>query len=151
MDKPFGPDHPWTLENRSRLAWWNGAAGDQRGAVATIENLLADCLRVLGPDHPSTLSAHKNLAHWQAKAADPATRTQSARLTIKFGTESTPFHLQGRCVIHNWPSAAGQAAPTAVCGALCVHRSQSFGDRLGDRPSTVAPSRLLHVEPLRQQ
>ena len=42
------------------------------GAVAELEALLADLVRVLGADHPGTLAARGNLAGWRGEAGDVA-------------------------------------------------------------------------------
>jgi hypothetical protein len=62
-----GPDHLDTLAIRGNLARWAGEVGDA-AAAAALEELLADCLRVLGPDHPITLAARAELAYWTRKA-----------------------------------------------------------------------------------
>ena len=45
-----------------------GEAGDPRGAVAALEQLLADQVRVLGADHPNTLLTRNNIARWRTEA-----------------------------------------------------------------------------------
>lgn len=56
---------PETLTTRSRLAYWQGVAGNPAGAAAAFAELLTDHLRVLGPDHPNTLAARRQLNYWQ--------------------------------------------------------------------------------------
>jgi len=61
---PLDADHPNTLTVRGNLASWLGQAGRVDDAVATLEQLLSDRLRVLGPDHPHTLTTRSHLAFW---------------------------------------------------------------------------------------
>ncbi|WOT40733.1 tetratricopeptide repeat protein [Streptomyces coeruleorubidus] len=68
----LGPDHPRTLTARLNLASWRGKAGDPAGAIAALEQVLTDMLRVLGPDHPITLTTRHNLAHCRGDAGDAA-------------------------------------------------------------------------------
>lgn len=65
-------DHPGILGIRVALAAWRGMAGDEVGAVAAYEDVLADRLRVLGPDHRSTLDTRNNLAYRRGMAGDVA-------------------------------------------------------------------------------
>ncbi|MEU4292797.1 hypothetical protein AB0E63_31625 [Kribbella sp. NPDC026596] len=53
---------------RGNLAYWRGEAGDAAGAATTIEELLADQLRLLGPDHPDIVVIRDNLAYWRRRA-----------------------------------------------------------------------------------
>jgi hypothetical protein len=63
----FGADHPDTLITRSNLAHWRGQNGDPAGAVAALEELLADSVRVKGTDHPDVQITSANLAHWRRR------------------------------------------------------------------------------------
>jgi hypothetical protein len=67
-----GPDHPISLAARKNLAHWLGKGGDETGAVAVIEQLLPDMVRVWGPDDPDTLAARSDLAGWRGNAGDAA-------------------------------------------------------------------------------
>ncbi|WP_433678945.1 tetratricopeptide repeat protein [Nocardia sp. CA-119907] len=58
-----GPDHPGTLFVRHQLAFWRGRSGDMRRAVAELDAVLTDELRVLGPDDPRTLTTRLNLTN----------------------------------------------------------------------------------------
>ena len=51
----LGPDHPDTFLARSAVAGQRGASRDRAGAIAELEELLDDQLRVQGPDHRDTL------------------------------------------------------------------------------------------------
>jgi hypothetical protein len=53
----LGPDHPHTLDTRANLAMVRLEAGDSRGALAAVNELLPEFSRVLGPDHPDTIAA----------------------------------------------------------------------------------------------
>ena len=48
----LGPDHYHTLITRHDLAHWHGESGNLAGAVAGLEEMLADQLRLLGQRHP---------------------------------------------------------------------------------------------------
>nr|WP_246481477.1 tetratricopeptide repeat protein [Amycolatopsis umgeniensis] len=67
----LGPDHPDTLLARHDLACWRGYAGDPVGAVAALEQVLTDQIRVLGPDHRDTFVTRHDLARWRWYAGDP--------------------------------------------------------------------------------
>ncbi|MGW0587204.1 tetratricopeptide repeat protein [Streptosporangium sp. NPDC002607] len=64
----LGPNHSDTLSTRENLAFWRGRAGDAAGAVATLQEVLSDRLRVLGTDHPATLTLRRDLAYWREQA-----------------------------------------------------------------------------------
>jgi len=65
------PGQATKMTTRRNLAYLQGQAGDSSGAVAALERLLQDSLRVLGPDHPDTLTTRRNLAYWRGQAGDP--------------------------------------------------------------------------------
>ena len=65
------PGQATKMTTRRNLAYLQGQAGDSSGAVAALERLLQDSLRVLGPDHPDTLTTRRNLACWRGYAGDP--------------------------------------------------------------------------------
>ena len=71
-EEHLGPDHPDTFYARHYVAGLHAAAGDRAGAIAELEKLLADQLRVLGPDHPVTFSTGHSLANRRASAGDRA-------------------------------------------------------------------------------
>ncbi|MEU0502319.1 tetratricopeptide repeat protein [Nocardia sp. NPDC005998] len=58
-----GHDDPVTLTVRHQLAYWRGQSGDMRGAVAELDAVLTDHLRVLGPDDPRTMTTRHNLTN----------------------------------------------------------------------------------------
>jgi tetratricopeptide (TPR) repeat protein/transcriptional regulator with XRE-family HTH domain len=60
----LGPDHPHTLATRNNLGRLLGEGGRVREAVAQLQELLDDRVRVLGPDHPHTLWTRHNLAYY---------------------------------------------------------------------------------------
>ncbi|MEV7173974.1 tetratricopeptide repeat protein [Streptomyces sp. NPDC093224] len=66
------PDGPETFATRGGIADWTGRGGDPAAAVALLEPLLADRLRVMGPEHPHTLSTRTDLARWRTAAGDGA-------------------------------------------------------------------------------
>jgi len=55
---------------RDELAAWRGRGGDAAGAVAVLEHLLPDQLRVYGPAHPFTMNTRLRLAYWLERAGD---------------------------------------------------------------------------------
>jgi hypothetical protein len=59
-----GPDRHDTLTARHNLARRRGAAGGAAGAIAQLEAVLADHMRVLCEEHPHTLDVRSNLADW---------------------------------------------------------------------------------------
>ena len=64
------PDRRDVLAVRRCSAFWRAKSGDVTGAIAALEDLLVDLLRVLGPDHPDTLLARHNIARWRATSGD---------------------------------------------------------------------------------
>ncbi|GAA0222294.1 hypothetical protein GCM10010492_20570 [Saccharothrix mutabilis subsp. mutabilis] len=68
----LGPDHPDALAVRYHTAYWQGEAGDTRGALRGLEDVLADQCRVLGREHPSTLRTRHNIARRRGAAGGPA-------------------------------------------------------------------------------
>jgi hypothetical protein len=57
----LGPDHPDTLRTRNNIAASAGEVGDARAALALLEALLPDRIRVLGPDHSDTLTTKASI------------------------------------------------------------------------------------------
>lgn len=53
---------------RGNLAYWRGQDGDVSRAIADLERLLADMMRVHGANHPDTLKVQTALAHWQSES-----------------------------------------------------------------------------------
>ena len=68
----FAPPSPQDLIARHTAAFSQARTGDPAAAVAVLEDLLADQLRVLGPDHPDTLATRNYVALWRAEAGDLA-------------------------------------------------------------------------------
>ena len=62
----FAPPSPQNLIAR------HTSTGDPVAAIAALEELLTDQLRLLGPDHHDTLTTRYNLALWRTEAGDPA-------------------------------------------------------------------------------
>ena len=63
---------PDTLGTRNNLAVWLGEAGRVDDAVAQLEVLLGDQVRVLGADHPDTLTTRENLLYWRRRLDEDA-------------------------------------------------------------------------------
>ncbi|HEX6343083.1 FxSxx-COOH system tetratricopeptide repeat protein [Umezawaea sp.] len=139
INSQLGPDHPDTLITRSKLAYWRGAAGDQAGAVAVLEALLADRLRVFGPDHPDTLITRGKLAYWRGAAGDPGSAVAGfeALLTdhLRVMGPDHPDTLDTRSKLASWRGSAGdQAGAVAGFEALLADRLRVFGP---DHPDTL--------------
>ncbi|MEU8773402.1 tetratricopeptide repeat protein [Streptomyces sp. NPDC048606] len=66
------PDGPDTFATRARIADWTGRSGHAAKAVALLEPLFSDRLRVMGPEHPHTLGTRMDLARWRTAAGEPA-------------------------------------------------------------------------------
>ena len=58
----LGTEHPYVLTARNNLATAYLSVGRAAEAIASFEQVHADCQRVLGPDHPDTLASRDNLA-----------------------------------------------------------------------------------------
>lgn len=67
-----GPDDPATLTARRNLAHWQGEAGDIVAAIAELESILADEMRVFGADDRRLLLSRGELAGWRGRAGDVA-------------------------------------------------------------------------------
>ncbi|MFC6094694.1 FxSxx-COOH system tetratricopeptide repeat protein [Saccharothrix lopnurensis] len=139
INSQLGPDHPDTLNTRSKLAYWRGEAGDQAGAVAGVEALLADRLRVLGPDHPDTLNTRGKLAYWRGAAGDPGNAVAGfkALLTdhLRVMGPDHPDTLDTRSKLASWRGSAGdQAGAVAGFEALLADRLRVLGP---DHPDTL--------------
>lgn len=68
----LGADHPDTLNVRRQAARWRGEAGDRKGALVALSELLKDQQRVAGPDHPVTLAIRYDLVHWSGPVGQSA-------------------------------------------------------------------------------
>ncbi|MGW0924966.1 tetratricopeptide repeat protein [Streptomyces sp. NPDC002755] len=114
----LGDDHRDTLMARSRLARWQGAAGDAAGAAAASASLLTDRIRILGEDHPHTLATRGNLAHWRGTAGDAAGAAVAAADLladrIRLLGEDHPDTLIARSNLARWRGEAGDAAGAAA-------------------------------------
>ncbi|MCR6482693.1 tetratricopeptide repeat protein [Amycolatopsis sp. OK19-0408] len=71
-EETLGPDHADTMTCQQLFANWRGEAGDVAGAIAALEHLLANRIRVLGADHPHVLATRTSLARYHGHAGDPA-------------------------------------------------------------------------------
>ncbi|GAB2858572.1 hypothetical protein GCM10027074_27090 [Streptomyces deserti] len=60
----LGPDHADLLEARNGLAQWTGEAGDEAGALAAYDALVADAERLKGRDDKSTLGLRAHRIWW---------------------------------------------------------------------------------------
>ena len=62
LQELLGENHPDTLTSRNNLAGAYESAGRLTEAIALLEQVLTDCVRILGEDHPDTLASRNNLA-----------------------------------------------------------------------------------------
>ena len=89
-----------------------------RGAIAALEALLADRLRVLGPDHPRTLGTRGDLARYRGEAGDVAgaATTLEALLTdyVRVLGPDYPETLSARRDVARSRGKAGDAADAAT-------------------------------------
>ncbi|MFD3657931.1 tetratricopeptide repeat protein [Streptomyces sp. NPDC058620] len=113
----LGPDHPETLAARDRLAANQGHAGDARGAVEDLAELLTDRLRIQGPDHPNTLNTRTGFARWRGEAGDAAGAAEAfAELLsdqLRIHGPDHPSTLNTRTGLAQWRGRAGDAAGAA--------------------------------------
>jgi Tetratricopeptide repeat len=112
----LGPDHDDTLTARNNLARWRGEAGDAAGAVAALEELLADRLRVFGPD--GAFTTRGNLAYRQGKAGDAAGAAAALEELLAdqvrvFGPDH-PDTLLTRNNLAGWRAESGDAVGAAA-------------------------------------
>ncbi|PTA47471.1 tetratricopeptide repeat protein [Micromonospora sp. RP3T] len=141
----LGPDHPDTFTARSRVADWQGRAGDLLGAVMTLEMLLADRLRVVGPDHPDTLATRQRIAERQALRGDRlgAVATFEALLADRLRVlgPDHPDTLATRHEIATWRGVRGdQEGAVAATEELLDARLRALGH---DHRETLATRRHL--------
>ena len=111
----YGPEHRDTLDARSELARWTGAAGgNAAGARDQLAALLPAIERVEGPEHPATLYTRGRLARWTGEAGDAAgARDQLAALLPVIERVEGPEHpatLWVRGNLARWTGEAGDAA-----------------------------------------
>jgi Tetratricopeptide repeat len=113
-----GADHPSTLATRHQIADWTGYAEDTVSAVAALEHLLPDILRVLGPDHPDTLTVRANLAAWKGEAerfAEAAAELKGLLPDmLRVLGPDHPDTLTVRANLARWRGFAGEPAPAAA-------------------------------------
>ncbi|WP_170191952.1 tetratricopeptide repeat protein [Saccharothrix syringae] len=107
------------------------------GAMAALETVLADRLRVLGPDHPDTLATRHNLAFSRGKAGDPA----GAMAALESGRDGRTGDGAGRQAPRpgprppRHPGHPPQPRPLAGKGGAAEPRHR------GVTPVVVAPKR----------
>jgi len=70
FESTLGPDHPFTLTARGRIAHWTGKGGNAREALRLFQLLLPDQKKALGPDHRDTLMTRCNMAIWTGETGD---------------------------------------------------------------------------------
>ncbi|QFZ20457.1 tetratricopeptide repeat protein [Saccharothrix syringae] len=141
----LGSDHSDTLATRHSLAFSRGRAGDPAGAMAALEMLLADRLRVLGPDHPDTLATRHSLASWRGRAGDPAGAMAALETVLADRLRVLgPDHPDTLATRHNLAFSRGKAGdPAGAMAAL----EMLLADRLRvlgpDHPHTLTARHSL--------
>jgi len=75
----LGADHEDTLATRHRLAYARGETGHPDDAVAALEELLTDRLRIQGPAHPESSAPAMTSPTGAAMAATPPARYERSR------------------------------------------------------------------------
>ncbi|WP_327372273.1 tetratricopeptide repeat protein [Streptomyces sp. NBC_01217] len=110
----LGPDHPGTLTARDSLARWRGESGDAAGAVAALEQLVIDRLRVQGPDHPDTRETRNLLFWWRGVSGDAAGAAaafeQLLADRVRVLGPDHPHTLTARMHLAQWRGESGDAA-----------------------------------------
>lgn len=135
----LGPDHPDALAVRYHTAYWQGEAGDTRGALRGLADVLADQCRVLGREHPSTLRTRHNIARRRGAAGGPARAVAefAELLAVRqrlLGPDH-PLTLTSRHELAYWRGEAGDpAAAVAALRDLLADRSRVLG---ADHPETL--------------
>ncbi|MGI5506579.1 tetratricopeptide repeat protein [Lentzea sp. CA-135723] len=113
----LGPDHRDTLLCMQSMANWCGRAGDPRGAVALLEQVLAEHHRVGDSD---TAGTRNNIAFWRALSGDLAGAIAAGEELLADRLRTTgPDDVETMLVRHNvadWHGGAGDPA-----GALAEH------------------------------
>jgi hypothetical protein len=99
-------------EPPSTTGRWRGELGDPAGAVAALEELLADRMRVLGPDHPWTMGTRHELARWRGELGDPAGAVAALEELladrVRVLGPDHPDTLRTRESLAYWRNAGGQ-------------------------------------------
>ncbi|TQM78163.1 tetratricopeptide repeat protein [Saccharothrix saharensis] len=146
----LGLGHPVALTIRRQLAFLLNEAGDRVGAVAGLEALLADRLRVLGPEHPDTLPTRHGLARWRGEAGDTTSAIadyESLLAEVQL-TTSHDFHalvVMRRGIIHwqHWRHGAHVGDPADAVAAFEVLLADLLQGSSPDELSTMHIRREL--------
>lgn len=135
----LGPDHQDTLAARQGHAEWRGEAGDERGAAAECDTLLADQERVLGADHLDTLATRNKMIYFRGLAGDPAGAVREFGLLLADRVRVLgPDHPDTLVTRHGLARFRGEAgdpdAAVADYEALLAARERVLGP---DHPDTL--------------
>jgi hypothetical protein len=104
--RALGEEHSDTLSARGNLAasYWQAGRTDE--AVALLEQVVADRVRLLGEEHPDTLTARANLAasYWQAGRTDEAIgiEEQVVAARVRLLGEEHPNTLTAAAALRTW-------------------------------------------------
>jgi hypothetical protein len=135
-----GPDHPYILMTRGRVALWTGLSGNLEEALRLSQALLPDRVRVLGANHPETLAIRNDIAGW---TGDCGNRTGALRLfqallpdRVRVLGTNHPDMLATRNNIAYWTAQCGNLAEALrLFQALLPDRVRVLGT---NHPDTVA-------------
>ncbi|MEJ2853708.1 MULTISPECIES: FxSxx-COOH system tetratricopeptide repeat protein [unclassified Saccharothrix] len=135
----WGPDNLATIMIRAQLADCRGVRGDLAGAIADLEQVVADLTELFGDDHDRTLSVRGGLSFWKAKAGDltGAIAEQEELLAARIRTsgEDHPDTVLARHNLAVSHSHAGKLVEaTAGFTTVVEHRMRTFGP---DHPYTL--------------
>ena len=111
-----GPEDPATAASLDDL--WQALKSDQRSAIASYEERLAQRRHELGAEHPAVLETDANLAHWYGQAGDPtraanAYRELLSRATRTYGPDH-PGTLAVERGLAYWTGRSGKSAEAAA-------------------------------------
>lgn len=135
----LGAEHRYTLTLRANAAYWQGQAGDVKGATVALIDLVEDMQRVLGQDDPNTLTCRVNLADLMGERGDAAGAAAAlAELLTDRLRILGPDHKSTLNTRHNlahWQGAAGDpAGAAAALDVLADDFVRIFG---ADHPDTL--------------
>ncbi|MGW3816340.1 tetratricopeptide repeat protein [Streptomyces sp. NPDC005046] len=99
---------------RSSLAWWSGASGDPREALALAAELYEEAVRRYGEDHPQTLEMALSRARWTGHCDRPeealALALTAAERSVRALGASHPSTLSCRFEVAAWTMLGGHLA-----------------------------------------
>jgi tetratricopeptide (TPR) repeat protein len=135
----LGPDHPQTLLARNSRARSLGERGRTKEAIAGLQLVLEDRLRVLGPDHTATFWTRHNLARFQGEGGGIADAIAEFELLfadrLRVLGPDHPHTLSTRDGIARWLGESGKTEEAiAQLQALVEDKRRVFGP---DHPAVL--------------